>query len=85
MWTGGVVVQHSPPSSSTEEVPLSKAPEAPGLHCGCPLLRERRGTPRVCVCAPVCVDKVTPLCVCVHQLPDGSRAERENKGYLNLT
>ena len=75
-------MQHSPPSSSTEEVPLSKAPEAPGLHCGRPLLRERRVPPvcvcaPVCVCVPVCVDKVTPLCVCVFTSSRTGQEQRE--------
>ena len=34
IWIGGVVVQHSPTSSSTDEVPLSKAPEPPPLLPG---------------------------------------------------
>ena len=82
MWTGEVAVQPSLTPSSTDEVPLSKAPEPPPvpgvLHCGCPLL------PLCCV--PQCVwtsNKVSPVCACVCTSvygftgSDGLKAEKE--------
>ena len=71
IWMGGVVVQHSPTSSSTDEVPLSKAPEVP--TCSSAALR----------CPPLRVGRWSR---CVHRLPAGSEAEdqcppkRDNQG-----
>ena len=63
-WTGGVVVQHSPTSSSTDVVPLSKAPETPTCSPGTAL--RLPATPGVPVCPHVCVPLTRSLlCVCM--------------------
>ena len=53
MWTGEVAVQPSLTPSSTDEVPLSKAPEPPPRSRGAAL---RLPTAPAVLCTPMCVD-----------------------------